>query len=483
MGIVSLRWVLLGTLLTVALQLPVHAQDSPIRRFQVHITEPAYTGFPIWIEADSPPQEVRYPYHEDPSDMGPNRLEVRRGNQILAPLPFKPWFGGGGLIDGSIAPQDSPRNRLPLHLQYALNVAGAYSVRWTEVRQNVVVAQSDWTTFNLKQSKSEQRKAWLQKQLIAVPSNTGLLVGDFLPSLLAAAPDFRVLQAVLEQLYSTHEVVRSCALASLRLFPEKDIRTQVVELLHRQGPSEAIAYLLSWRASWFQDRQEDLVLAVLPYLHSRLDWQVAAALKTLVFLVHPGNFHWPTNSAIPAKSDEEVLAVAPQLSARGTELSQPLAEYLGGIKSDAARELLMGMAESSEEGHEQAMIALTWIGDSRDLVQLGDLLLKPGDPDKYGRDRASLPYSLVRGYGDRAIPYLEKSISESPYVFVRTQSAEQLALKGQPLAFRFFLDAVETNQFYKPELINWLKSQFPNELPRSADDAAVIAFLESRLKQ
>jgi hypothetical protein len=88
-----------------------------------------------------------------------------------------------------------------------------------------------------------------------------------------------------------------------------------------------------------------------------------------VFLVHPGNFHWPANSAIPARSDEEVLAVAPQLSARGTELSQPLAEYLGGIKSDAARELLMGMAESSEAGHEQAMIALTWIGDARGLCK------------------------------------------------------------------------------------------------------------------
>jgi hypothetical protein len=357
-----------------------------------------------------------------------------------------------------------------------------YSVRWTEVWSNVVVAQSDWTTFELKQSKPEQRDAWLKKQLKTVPSNSGLLVGDFLPSLLAAAPNPQVLQAALEQTYSTQQIVRSCALASLRLFPEKDIQTHVVELLHRQGPSEPIAYLLSWQAPLFQDRQEDLVLAILPYLHSRLDWQVAAALKTLEFLVHLGNFHSPANSTIPTRSDQEVLAVAPQLIARGAELSQPLAEYLGGIKSDSARELLVRMAESSEAGHEQAMIALTWIGDARDLVRLGDLLLKPGDADKYGRDRASLPYSLVRGYGDQSIPYLEKAVSESPYVFVRTESAKELALKGQPLAFRFFLDAVENHQFYKPELITWLMGQFPNELPHS-DDATVIAFLESRLKQ
>jgi hypothetical protein len=71
-------------------------------------------------------------------------------------------------------------------------------------------------------------------------------------------------------------------------------------------------------------------------------------------------------------------------------------------------------------------------------------------------------------------------VSESPYVFVRTESAKELTLKGEPLAFRFILDAVENHQTYKPELINWLCGQFG--LPHS-DDASVIAFLESRLKQ
>jgi hypothetical protein len=172
MAAVSKRWVMVGALLTVASQLSVHAQDSAIKRFQIHVTEPVYTGFPIWIQADlSFPQEVRYPYQENPSDIGPNRLEVRRGNQILAPVPIKPWFGAGGIGDGSIAPQDSPTNRLPLHLQYVLNEAGMYSVRWTEVRHTfaagrmteVIVAQSDWTTFEAKQSTPEQREAWLQK--------------------------------------------------------------------------------------------------------------------------------------------------------------------------------------------------------------------------------------------------------------------------------------------------------------------------------
>jgi len=65
---------------------------------------------------------------------------------------------------------------------------------------------------------------------------------------------------------------------------------------------------------------------------------------------------------------------------------------------------------------------------------------------------------------------------------VRTQSAEELALRGRPIAFRFFLDAVEGNRFYKQELVVWLKTHFANELPSSADDATVIAFLEARLR-
>ena len=66
---------------------------------------------------------------------------------------------------------------------------------------------------------------------------------------------------------------------------------------------------------------------------------------------------------------------------------------------------------------------------------------------------------------------------------MRTQSAEELALRGRPVAFGFFLDAVEADRFYKQELVGWLKTHFASELPSSADDATVIAFLKNRLRQ
>jgi hypothetical protein len=346
----------------------------------------------------------------------------------------------------------------------------------------IVVAQSDWIDFEVKQSSQEQKSAWIQKQLSKIPGDTGEFVGDYLPSILADSPDPQVLQAILGQLYSPDRLIQGCALGSLRFFREEDIRAQVLEMLHLRGPNDSLAYVISWHAPWFQDRKDDLVRTILPYLHSSEDWQVAATLKTLAFLVHPGTFQWLAGSEIPAKSDQAVLAAAPGLIGRNPEVSQPLAEYLGGIRSNSARELLWRVAERPEPAHEQALIALTWIGDAQDLPRLAELLLKPGDADKYGRDLASLPSQLVRAYGDRAVTYLERAVSESPYAFVRTQSAEELALRGRPVAYRFFLDALENNRFYKQELVGWLKTRFPNEIPGSADDAAVIAFLKSRLK-
>jgi hypothetical protein len=487
---IQARWIFALAILATVTPCSAHAQVSNVQKFQIHVTDPAYTGLPVWIYAELGfPLEIRYPYGEDPEDFGPNRIEVKRENQLLEKVPFKPWVGGGGIVDGSIAPPTSPKNRLPLHLGYSLDKPGIYSLRWTVVRHNfqngqiteTVVAQSDWLDFEVRQSTPEQRKDWFEKQHARVPSDAGEFVGDFLPSLLANAPDPRGLRVVLEQMYSTGTLIPGCSLASLRFYREEDIRSQVLDMLHLRGPNEGLAYVISWHASWFQDRKDDIVRTAMPYLHSREDWQVAATLKMLGFLVHLGNFHWPPDSEVPAKSDQAVLAAAQELIGRSSEVSQILAEYLGGIKSPGSRHLLWQVAARPEPAHEQALIALTWIGDAQDLPRLAELLIQPGDVDKYGRDLASLPYSLVRAYGDAAVPYLERALSESPYAFVRTQSAEELALRGRPVAFQFFMDAVENGRFYKQELVGWLKMQFPKELPSSGDDATVITFLKTRL--
>jgi hypothetical protein len=480
------------TIMAVILPVLARAQQSTIENFTIHVDEPVYTDLPVWTKANlSFPWIARYPFSADPGDFGPNKLEVERNGQSLSSRPsfYSASFPSSGLLDGSIPPPDSPANRLPLHLRYTITEPGTYSVRWTEVRhipknghlQAVVVAQSNWLTFEVKRSTAELREAWLQKQVSAAPSDPGRLVGDFLPSLLGGAPDARVLRIVLDQLYSTDAVVSDYALGSLSLFPKDEMLNAAIDLLHRHGPSDAMALLISWNRTSLQDRKEDMVGIALPYLNSNNDPQVAAALKLLGFVVHSGQFSWPAGSRLPGEADRAVLALAPELVRRGGAVSPALAVYLGALRTNRSRQLLWQLAERPELEHEEALIALTRIDDQRDLSRLAGLLVKPGDADAYGRDRASLPYHLMRAYGDRATPYLERALSESPYLFVRTQCAEQLALKGRPIAFRFFLDAVEKDRFYKPELVTWLKDNFPKDLPRNANDEEVIAFLNSRL--
>jgi hypothetical protein len=342
-----MRWIILAALLATGAPRWAHVQTSNVQKFQIQISNPVYTGMPIWIQAAlSLPLEVRYPYGEDPGNFGPNRLEVKRENHVLAQIPYKSWGSVSvGPVDGSIAPATSPKNRLPLHLQYALDKPGTYSVRWTVVRHNfqdgkmaeLVVAQSDWVDFEVRRSTPEQRKNWFEKQRAKIPSGAGELVGDSLPSLLADAPDPPGLHVVLEQLYSTEPLIRSCALGSLPIFWAEDIRSQVLDMLRLRGPNKGLAYVISWRAPWFQDHEGDLVRTILPYLHSHEDWQIASTLKMLGFLVHPGTFHWPPDSQIPIQSDHAVLAAAPKLMGKSPGVSQSLAEYLGGIKNPSAR--------------------------------------------------------------------------------------------------------------------------------------------------
>jgi hypothetical protein len=487
MGNFERRRLIFG-LLAVTILVMARAQTLLVQNLHLSLDEPVYTSLPVWIKTDlAYPYEARYPYSEDPSDFGPNEIELKRRNEAMQPRSF-PRFGnspGSGIQDGSVAPPNAPENRLPLHLKYPIDEPGTYSVRWTAVRHvlvgkrqtKVVVGRSDWLTFEVKPSTPEQRDAWLEKTLAAVPTDPGPLVGDFLPSLLVASPDPRVLRRVLDLLYSKDQLVSGYAFDSLGLFHADELRAQALELTHHRGLSDRMAYLLSWHPQ-FQDRREELVQATLPYLQSSDDRQVAATLQLLGWVVHPPKVSWPASSDIPGRADRAVLAAAPSLLKRDGDIPQMLALYLGGVKSDESRGLLWQLVEGAGSGHEQALIVLTWIGDDRDLPRLGEWLWRPGDADIYGRDLSTLPYGLMHGYGDRAIPYLEQAISASPYVFVRTESAEQLILKQKPAAIGFFLDAVQNHRFYKQELIQWLIDQCG--LPPNSDDQAVIAFLKSR---
>jgi hypothetical protein len=151
-------------------------------------------------------------------------------------LPPQPGYGGGGpmeLVVGSIAPPRAPQNRLPLNLAFAIDKPGRYSVRWTVVgerrevgpppsRHDELLAQSNWLEFDVKAMKLSEREAWLRRLLTASPTDDAAYVGDYLPSLLAGAPDGRVARAMIDGTYSgvlSCAIVRSARCRPMRTSP------------------------------------------------------------------------------------------------------------------------------------------------------------------------------------------------------------------------------------------------------------------------
>ena len=464
----------------------MQATAAQVQHIKLRLDGPSRVGLPLWLYADLQfPLEARYPFAADPRYFGSNLLELRRDGQ---PLDRLPGVGGPGLIGivvGSIAPPNTPQNRLPLHLAFAVDRPGTYSVRWSVVSPDLgrvsgpprILAESDWLNFNVVEPTPSERAVWLTAALVARPTELGLYVGDYLPSLLAALPDKRVVQTVLDGLYSNKDLIQSCSLGALQKLPDSVTVPAVLESLHQRGPVHGLAYFVSWNKILFRDHRDEIVRTATSHLRSNEDAIVEGALRMLMFA---RAFDWTGDSTAMREADLAVEAAAPALAQRLGPVAHTLAEYLPGIKSPASRVQLWQQVARGSSDSEQALIALTWIADPADLSRIGDLLVQPGNADPRGTNLASLPSHLVRAYGDRAIPYLQRALADSPYVWVRTQSAEQLALKGRVEAFRFFLDAVTENRFYRAELLNWLRTAF--RLPAPATDGEVAAFLNERIR-
>ncbi len=184
--------------------------DPVTFRFSAHksyiaIQGVAYVHMPVWIEAEQPAGcGIDYPYSVWPWYFGGYEFEVRRDGKPLTPV--WPQLRGGivGTWGGTVAPHDSPRSRLPLHLVYHFEEPGTYAVRLTDWNPGprgtiggVVRCQSDWTNIEVKSADETRREAWLRAEAARVAGATpGELVGDIIPSLLAW-PDEKALAILL----------------------------------------------------------------------------------------------------------------------------------------------------------------------------------------------------------------------------------------------------------------------------------------------
>lgn len=233
------------------LKIPADAPDEGVAPFQICVHEvcsqqvevrfsthkayikvqgTAYVRMPVWIEADQPmPYDIAYPKTVWPWQFGGYAFEVRRNGQPLAPIRPQPT-DGGLFSGGTVAPQDAPRSRLPLHLFYSFDQPGTYSVQFTgwrfgpDGRTPQIASQSDWTDIVVHAISEAQRDAWLQAEAARIQSATpGQLVGDIIPSLLAF-PNEKALLVLAPLLLHPDNLVRQFARCSLAAFDDAVVR-------------------------------------------------------------------------------------------------------------------------------------------------------------------------------------------------------------------------------------------------------------------
>jgi hypothetical protein len=189
---------------------------------------------PLWLNIDQPlPNEIRYPYNPWPWALGNHAIELRRNGELLTPRSPAPVGAAiGGILGGSVAPADSPRSRLPVHVLYPLTQPGRYSVRFTTpggklIRTPEVPCESEWLDFVVAPFDERARDDWLAAQASRINSATpGQLVGDILPSLLAHT-DRKALHLVLRATMHSDPLVREFARYSLALFDFTTLRNGI----------------------------------------------------------------------------------------------------------------------------------------------------------------------------------------------------------------------------------------------------------------
>jgi hypothetical protein len=169
-----------------------------------------------------------------------------------------------------------------------------------------------------------------------------------------------------------------------------------------------------------------------------LDFKPTAALQAAKFVRNNPSI---VNRIPIYLLDLRVLSASKRILASDDVVAQnALAEYASsGQPGEEWRDILLKLTRANSPAKEQALICLGWRGDPRNLQLLGDMLLSNDEAV------ASVPYQLMRQYGKEGEAYVQRCVAESPNMRIRSACARELALKGKPEGFKFYLDHLDTN--------------------------------------
>ena len=378
----------------------VPESHRPQKPFLISVDQPAFIGEPIWVNEKTRPT----PYSLVGGEC--SRLELLYDGKPMQPWLTKPVFPGGGSVGAkSIADNlasgcmrtalynPSPGKRIPLHIWFHIQQPGRYALRWNyewpEFQGNKVITKrvsSEWVTFAVQVPRAEDREKWLRALLVHPDESARYLLSDYIPTLVAAAPDERALLAIAAQLYSSDQTAAMAAEA-LSIFPENRARAAIYELIQKQGPTDFLAHLVSWNSLGLDNdanQRAQMTRTCFSYLRSPDPEKVAAAIEMILYNVH-GKNPTPTDPQLVTQADNEVLNAAAKIAGTGREAPQrELILYMRCIKSAEGRQRLVSMAHSESAASDIANTAL--IFDHAPEAQ-GPLLLEV-------KERSDVPHEF-----------------------------------------------------------------------------------------
>ncbi len=349
----------------------------PPKPLLISVDQPAFLGEPIWVKDARP---TRYPY------LGGDciRLELLYDGKSVPPRQVKPVFpGGGGTGSRSIVNElaagcirtalyyPSPGMRLPLHIWFQVQNPGRYALRWTYVwsemkdgKRGMKQVSSEWTTFAVQALSPEDHEKWLRRLLDHPAANATDLATDYIPALVAAAPDGRALHALVTRLYSLNSLdeVAAVAAQALAFFPEDQVRAAIYDLIQKQGPTDFLAHLVSWNSLGLgadANQRAQMTRTSFGYLRSPDPEKAAAAIEMLLFIVHDDRR--PSDPKLFTLADDEVLNAAADIAGTGrADPQRELILYMRCIKSPEGRRRLVSTARSGSAASDVANAALIY---------------------------------------------------------------------------------------------------------------------------
>ena len=453
----------------------IRPDDESSPHIRLRVEQPAYTGLPVWldVEADDPCIAVDYEGDLGGYAKGGSLEVVASGGATPAP-GFHPvrYPHGSMLIVPGACPADNRRDgsgrpRIPLHLVADLRIPGEYKVRWLVAwtKKLGALPPTAWVTFVVLPSTPKQREAELARLLAQVPDHIDDLKDTYLPSLLAAWGDPRVMHKLLEIMCSPDRLTGSSVLGIFGPELSSDAQIYLAHLIEHGCLSEglwsyinqSVGFGIMFGGMPEQQRRRLLQATILALPHAH-GIGLAHAIN-IASMLKQGH-----DDELAKGADATVLRSVPRVINQTDEpgfssFDQPkwmLAEYFGAPdRVSADRTVLQAIAAQNDPAAGYALTKLMFSGDPDDLPFLKNRFMRSADGLGFSDPTHNFTFFLKR-FGPPGEQLL-LSLLQAPDAHVRAAAAVALAGQGNHIAMQYIISTLQSNQIAdRIELLNQL---------------------------